>query len=80
MKAVPRPTPSSSSAGSMREEYDEPGSIWVSGIRPAAATRNPGAISSRGGKRVIRRAPIWVEPTTMATVIGRKARPDLTGL
>ena len=46
---------------------------------PAAAVRKPGPISRRGGTRVIRRAPIWVEPVIMPAIMGRNAKPVLTG-
>lgn len=55
-------------------------SSWVSSSMPMAATRNPGAISSLGGTLVIRRAPICVDPVIMPAIIGRKAKPVLTGL
>ncbi|CAM5606751.1 hypothetical protein SGLAM104S_01294 [Streptomyces glaucescens] len=50
-------------------------SNWVSSSMPTAATRKPGPISSRGGTRVSRRVPIWVEPVIMPATIGRKAKP-----
>ncbi len=55
-------------------------SSWVSSSMPMAATRKPGPISSRGGTRVISRAPIWVEPVIMPAIIGRNAKPVLTGV
>ena len=45
---------------------------------PTAATRKPGAISSRGRTRSISRAPICVEPMIMPPTIGRKANPVLS--
>ena len=47
---------------------------------PSAATRKPGTIRRRAGKRVIRRAPIWVDPMVRQIVIGMKARPLTNGV
>ncbi len=79
MNAVPMPRPSSTIAGSSTVAYEESISIRVSSSMPSAATRKPGPISSRGATRVISRVPICVDPTIMPTIIGRKAKPVLTG-
>ena len=79
MNATPSPRPSSSCEGSTDAAYGLSTRRRVSSAMPAAATMRPGTISSRAGTRFISRAEICVDPAIMPAVIGRNARPVLTG-
>ncbi len=74
------PSPSSTWAGSTAETYELSTRSWVSIRMPRAETRKPVPISSRGGSTFISREPIWVDPVTMPTIIGRKASPVAKGV
>ncbi len=79
MNVSPMPRPISSSGARISVVYEECTVIRVR-ITMAIADRSmPGTMRARGGTWCSSRAEICVEPTMIATVSGRKARPARTG-
>ena len=80
MNTVPMPMPSRNSAGKITVQYRvDSAEICVSSSIPHAASSAPGTSRYLGGTRVISRAAICVDPTSMPPTIGRNATPALSG-